>query len=527
MNPIQHIANSQKIMKGESNHTPTNNKNIQMKRMLLLFAFLLISTISLLANNLILGTPTFNNNTISFTIKWNNSWYVNKGPSNWDAVWIIVKRQHCDQNTENHWQHEVLAASGHTVTGTQLQVDLPSDKMGVFVRRSAVGMGNTTEATVTLTLNSNVGADNFSIYGTEMVNVPEGEFWLGDGNYDESQYDRRFTDGNSENPLKITKAIQDAGIGVASNYQKSNAASNASLPASFPLGYYGFYCMKYEITTGQYVAFLNSLTYNQQLRSMLDPNRMPPESPAGTAVNFVSNAYSIEIKTPGNGLTTSMPAVYGNDANNNNVYDEEDDGLGLPVALTRNQFLAYLDWAAIRPMTEFEYEKACRGPLTPVKREYAWGTTDLNGFDLNATINRFKPTETINQTGLGFANIRGWTLWRVGIAATDTSNRVRAGAAYYGMMDMTGSMTEGVLASAAYYDVSSFTTANGDGEITTDGLANTTGWAKDFIGARGGNWTDWPDGSASVSSRFYCHQDVKGGFDGNVKTFGGRGVRSN
>src|SRR6185312_350856 len=39
-------------------------------------------------------------------------------------------------------------------------------------------------------------------------------------------------------------------------------------------------------------------------------------------------------------------------------------------------------WAALRPMTELEYEKACRGPLPPVAGEYAWGTTSL----LNALV---------------------------------------------------------------------------------------------------------------------------------------------
>ena len=35
---------------------------------------------------------------------------------------------------------------------------------------------------------------------------------------------------------------------------------------------------------------------------------------------------------------------------------------------------AYLDWSGLRPMTELEFEKACRGPNAPVAGEYAWGS---------------------------------------------------------------------------------------------------------------------------------------------------------
>mgnify|MGYP001023927254 CR=1 FL=1 len=115
------------------------------------------------ANNLVMGTPSINaaSNTISFTIKWDNSWYVSTGPSNWDAVWVFVKRQACNQATQNPWVHADLAASGHSLSSTsQLQIDLASDNKGVFIRRNAAGKGNITQVTVTLTLASAVSTDN-------------------------------------------------------------------------------------------------------------------------------------------------------------------------------------------------------------------------------------------------------------------------------------------------------------------------------------------------------------------------------
>lgn len=525
---ITHILTWKSI---ESHLSNTNFKNIPMKRMLLLFAFLFLSTFSLLANNLVLGSPSFSGNTVSFTIKWNNSWYVNSGPSNWDAVWVFVKRQHCAPQTVNAWNHEVLAASGHSVTGTQLQVDLPADKMGVYVRRSATGVGNINQATVTLTLTSNVNSDNISVYGIEMVNVPEGEFWIGNapGVYNEWG----FTDGNSENPKLITKTIQDNGIGEKSNYQKDNVGSPVSLPATFPLGYYGFYCMKYEITCGQFVSFLNSLTYNQQLRLSKDPNGLAPEKPAGTAVMFLNNnSFRVVIKTPGNGLTSLTPAVYASDATNDNNYDQEDDGQCLPISLGNKQFLAFLNWAALRPMTEFEYEKACRGPLTPVRNEYAWGSNDVLQFDLNNVSNRFKPNESLSNAGLGFTNLRTGTLFRAGIAATDTSNRRQAGATYYGIMDMTGSIFESVIGSLREgYDCNTFTATNGNGTLDDDANTNNPGWLEHLLRYRGGSWNEWPD-VVFVSGRRYVTEWGNGAiapgnsYDAGNGQFGGRGIRS-
>ena len=38
---------------------------------------------------------------------------------------------------------------------------------------------------------------------------------------------------------------------------------------------------------------------------------------------------------------------------------------------------AYADWSGLRPMTELEFEKACRGNQTPVANEFAWGTASI------------------------------------------------------------------------------------------------------------------------------------------------------
>lgn len=500
-----------------------------MKKITLITLLFLAFSFQSNANNLIVGTPVISGSTITFTIKWDNSWNVTTGPSNWDAVWLFVKRQTCVSGASSPWIHGQLAATGQSVTGTQLQVDLASDNAGVFIRRSAPGIGNITQATVTLTLASVIGGDNIGVYGMEMVNVPQGEFYIGDGHPTAGQnWPFNFTDGNTFNPKLITQTIQQNGIGASSNYSRASIGSSAPLGPNHPLGYNSFYCMKYEITTAQYVAFLNTLTYNQQLRMVRDANQTPPESAQGTLINNTYNGYRIEIKTPGDGTTTLTPAVFGNDATDDNNFDQPDDALGLAVGLGTKEFLSFLDWAAIRPMSEFEYEKACRGPLYPVVNELSWGSTDNIGFSNFSVNNRFTANETLNGSGLGMANIQTNMNYRVGIAATPTSNRSKSGATYYGILDMSGGMFESVVGVSGQ-DYSTFTTLNGDGNLNLLGFSDVTGWSEDIIGARGCSWREAFYGIRAISFRganVYWMPARGTNHDENWAQYGGRGVRS-
>jgi hypothetical protein len=95
-----------------------------------------------MANNLAIGTPIVVGADITFTISWDNSWNASLSPSNWDAVWVFVKRQVC--GGAQTWDHSLLSTVSvdHSVTGGVLQVDAVTDGMGVFIRRSALGNGN-------------------------------------------------------------------------------------------------------------------------------------------------------------------------------------------------------------------------------------------------------------------------------------------------------------------------------------------------------------------------------------------------
>jgi len=492
-----------------SQHKPT-----AMSPRSLLLSLLVLSTPAW-ANNLNIGVPAVAGNTITFTIAWDNSWNTSLAPNNWDAVWVFVKRQSC---TDNVWAHaQVSTASVHTVTGGVLQVDPVTDGRGVFVRRSAVGAGNIATATVTLVLQTPAnGVDNFQVFGIEMVSVPQGDFRIGLGG------DYTF------NNMNITSTIQAAGIGAQGNYICCGWGCPASLPGTFPLGWNNFYVMRYEISQEQFASFLNSLTYTQQ------SGRMAANPAAAVGTLAIANSgmvcrNGLRIRT--SGVANNTPAVIGCDLNNNGVFNEAADGQNIACNhLAWSDLTAYLDWSALRPMTEFEYEKACRGPDAPPFTDYAWGTNQLLQATSGSLTNAGQASEASTAFGPGLCahgapdNAASGPL-RCGFAAGATT-RTQAGATWYGAMDMAGNVWE-QCAGGHQSNYSGFTTANGDGTLHWSGVTSVAGWPMsggDGGGAiiRGGYYAG-PWNQLRVSDRAGITTNANQGRHHHI---GGRGARS-
>jgi hypothetical protein len=79
-------------------------------RTLIVFSLMFYGSVILRSNNLNIGTVTKSNDTLIFTVAWDNSWRVSTGPSNWDAVWLYVKGQDCNNN--RLWSHAKLNPVG-------------------------------------------------------------------------------------------------------------------------------------------------------------------------------------------------------------------------------------------------------------------------------------------------------------------------------------------------------------------------------------------------------------------------------
>lgn len=480
--------------------------------------------IALRANNLQLSAPSITgNDQMSFTISWDNSWNLSSTvPFNHDAVWIFVKYR----AASGAWQHlDVSSISAdHSVTTNTLAVDAVNDGKGVFVRRNAAGAGNNAPAVVNVKLLNSLPTGNyeFRIFGIEMVHVSEGAFYVGD-----SLSNNTFGNGNDLSPFFI--ASEDpipVGLSAGELYNGGTYPPASNIPSAYPKGYDSFYCMKNEITQQQYVDFLNCLTYDQQATR----TAIAPSSAAGTLAMTTLNANRNGIKILIPGIANQSPAVYGCDAGGNMVFDEIDDAQSRSCNFfSWADLAAYLDWSALRPMTEFEFEKVCRGPAYPVSREFAWATAfvvDANTLINDGTIHEAAADSIPPGYGIashGYSGPQGPI--RAGFAGNSVSDRQTIGAAYYGALEMSGNLWEMcVTVDAAGLQYSGI---RGDGSISAAGDADAAGWPSangTGAGFRGGAWNSGISSTfrdLAVSDRYYA------GMAPSLRrnTAGGRGVR--
>jgi formylglycine-generating enzyme required for sulfatase activity len=496
-----------------------------MRKTNLVLSLLMMFTLPLPANNIAVGTVTITdqNTTLDYThiqfdISWDNSWRTSSAPNNWDAAWVFAKYK----ETGGDWKHATInyvdgtaVNDGHTEPSGST-ITTPSDGRGVFIYSDAVEVsGNVSYPGAKLRWN--YGTDGVAddatvdvkVFAIEMVNVPQGNFYLGDGSSDGT-----FRQIGSNTPVQITTngvvvkcedtsydyaQLEGAGILVGGYDGIDEDGTTTISNADYPTGYKAFYCMKYEISQGQYVDFLNTLTDDQDTTRYM------------TETNYRHGTWGGSAGS----RTTTTPDRACN-------YLSWADGA------------AYSDWAGLRPMTELEFEKACRGTLVAVANEYAWGTATVCP-DASLTISGTEDgTETITTDVSAGACLYGYNTHsggdggtgplRCGIFATgSTSTRVEAGASYYGIMEMSGNLFERPV-TLGNTDGRAFTGLNGDGELTTDGNADVICWPgtdASGSGIRGGYWG--PGATyLRVSDRYYA----AGTFDNRHGNYGFRAVRT-
>ncbi len=464
-------------------------------------------------NVILLGQNTVNKSTlIKFDISWNNSWRVNVGPSNWDAAWVFAKFRKKNAQNWNHatlnWVNGAGTADGHTVpTGSVIS---SSNDNGAGGSRGVFIYGDTafTQQSVNYSgvqLRWNYGVDlvndedsiELCVMAFEMVYVPQGSFYLGDGN---PTIIGQFRAQATNTPFQVTSesAITLGGSAATSLLNNNatgmvtpddfNTTTSQSLPASFPKGFGAFYVMKYEISQEQYVEFLNKLTRTQQAQRFLSVvvgNYMW----SGSGATIPQNRNGIRLISDPGGL---LSRVYGNDLNNNNFPGEATDGQNIACNwLSSVDLLAFLDWSGLRPLTELEYEKACRGNQVPFSGEYAWGGINIlaasgisNPGANNEVANNYASNCVYNNTG----GVNG--PMRVGNFAQSATNREQAGAGYYGIMELTGNVWEDVVLVGSVAG-RSFTGIHGNGALNANGQADVNFWP----GINGNNTTSTINGT--------------------------------
>jgi len=410
-----------------------------MRKTLLVICTIMSLTTSYANDIQVANTGLTNQNTgahtteIKFDVSWKNSWRTSTNEANYDGAWIFVKYRKLNTTL---WQHCTLNPAGFTApSGSSIKVT--ADGKGLWIYRSSNGIGdvNFTNGRVVWNYGNDGVLDTDSceiqVYALEMVYVPQGAFYLGSGGTESYA----FKDGSSSNPYRVlSEAAINYGTNAGNLYSSFGGASYV-IPASYPKGFDAFWCMKYECSQQQYVDFLNNLDL------------------ARASVNGI--AY----------FTGTHPALIA-------AYPERAMG-GIGTA----QYLAFADWAGLRPMTEMEYEKACRGAnIFPLPNEYAWGST--TGVPASAVNDDGTSAESYNATANVNTNFLGRMTRSGGFAtALTASNRELSGATYYGIMEMSGNGMERVVRLANNAPVLAFSASvHGDGNIAASGAANVQNW---------------------------------------------------
>jgi formylglycine-generating enzyme required for sulfatase activity len=475
------------------------------------FVLFLLLGLTADANNITVSNLSLSNENrlenytfVTFDLTWENSWRLNTGAANWDAAWVFVKYR----IGNGEWQHANLHNTEHNVgTGTPATITtgLLDDNtafdattnpgMGVFVYRSSASFGTFTSTGIQLRWDYGAdgitGANNIDVkvFAIEMVRVQAGAFNVGGGGGNNA-----FTSTTINTPDATTAPSGSGALGGAAGGYPTGQTAPAN--ASWPNGYNAFYCMKYEVTQQQYVDFLNTLTQTQ----------------ANTRkYNSSAWRYSITGSAVGSYLTTLKYVA---------------------CDMSWADGAAYSDWSGLRPMTELEFEKACRGDQVAVNGEYAWGTAGIasSAYSLSNAGSTSEGIATNYSTTVGnarYANTVGYITGpvRVGIFAANGSNtgRVSAGASYWGIMELSGNLFERIV-SIVNLMGRSFTGVHGDGLLDSNGNANPSNWPSfdaEGAGFRGGHFNA-NNSELRVSDRYYSGATDPGRFGST----GFRAVRS-
>ncbi|MEL6560114.1 MAG: hypothetical protein AAFQ94_18130, partial [Bacteroidota bacterium] len=233
------------------------------------------------------------------------------------------------------------------------------------------------------------------------------------------------------------------------------------------------------------VNFLNTLSYDNQDKLSTIKNRQAFKYPFSSSDDVV-NRMGIAIEEAS---TSGLPIKFAMDLNDNGVFDEIDDGATLACNyLSFLELFAYLDWAGLRPMTELEYEKACRGVAFPIANEYASGARN-RGPILFTVDNAGTPDESSTGTILNLHS--GFGPMRVGFSATGSASRLTSGNSFYGIANLSDNVSELTMRAESYsrFDEN----VHGDGTFdNVRPLGAEPGWEIIFT-YRGGSFSN--DGS--------------------------------
>lgn len=402
---------------------------------------------------------------VTFTLSQENSFgdltYDSKSYS--DYIWVFVKYSAVPVDESIGYGHANL------ISGTDCQTPT-SDGKGIFVKASDAGESGSEFSVLWKFIDDGVAIDktvNVKVCAIEMVKIPLGSFYY-----------------------------NVSGIG-GSTYNNYGAGSEALISASsyvpdgastgWPNGYTSFYIMKYEVSQGQYADFLNML-------------------PASDATSRFGSYTDYEHT-----ITYNSSDDYGSRYS-------ADKPSRASARISWDDCLAYASWAALRPLTEMEFEKAARGTSngTFYKATYPWGDDNPNEdndiyvppghespYDAYKYYANFYDSGNNSDTYDGPTNVGNYLAGSTEDPAIERTT-AQTGASPYGVADLAGNLWEHVInCDKNSSDATTvLTPANGDGQLHSD-YRSDLNWSVASVGkgVRGGDWSDSSE-LLRVSSRY-------------------------
>ena len=425
---------------------------------------------------------------ITFDLSWENSWRTSSASANYDGVWIFVKYK---EKNGTEWKHAHLSATAtdysitatNNITASFTPGTTDKKVLGVFAYRQKDGNGNINWDGIKMKWNydadgiKDINNITVKVLAIEMVYVPKGAFSVGAGGTEACGF---YTYPNTNTPFvinseaAITTGQKDGELCYAKHFYAEQYFG--TIPAEFPKGFNAFWCMKYELMQGQYVEYLNMLTRQQQ----------KTHSATDISGTIVTNRYVLSntnkmIDRCGircdSTISAANPVVFYCDMNGNGIHNEKDDGQNVSCNfISWWDDISFSDWSGLRPMSELEFEKACRGPLAPVAEEYPWGNTTIKSPVSILNPGMITEAPSITDANANFAEnsiILGPV--RAGFFEKKNGSKMQNGTSYYGIADLGGNLFERIV-SVSHPEGMRFKGSHGDGELNEWGNPVIQDW---------------------------------------------------
>lgn len=456
---------------------------------------------------------------IQFDIAWDNAW---KNKINCDGVWVFAKYRIAD----GRWKHVELNSASKTGfnyadntpgefskgENSKAGMWVPDTKKGIFLFRIE-GEGNVSLNNVRLVWDygkdkikhSQVLKAEVKVLGIEMVYVPEDKHYVGDpagpNGPDNCLY--TYPDNgayliSSESAITVDKT--SGSLYCDQDNPMSRDDTPFIIPKKFPKGYKAFWCMKYELSSRQYVNFLNSLTRKQQQAHVR----------SDILTDIIKNYYVMTNTTTEKFRQSIVCAKKGNGIEKPVVFYTYAPARACN-AIAWGDITAYAAWAGLRPISELEFEKACRGPEKAVAWECSWGSNEIGRVETFDGPDGSGCERKIPASGLVNACFAcGIAPFDAASGKTEVDNpgfegpvscglfsytrhqgipkRLNDGASYYGIMELSGNLWENCV-TFGHPKGRAFKPTHGKGFLDENGHACRPDWPDESgvgSGARGG-----------------------------------------